>query len=96
ADLLQGRLNALVQQSAAAGEPAGVTFARIRAAVREAAGEPALAEIEVIAMGSSEGRPRLTEPWFCCAEPTEDQFGSLQVADCERSALREPPRPLTA
>jgi radical SAM superfamily enzyme YgiQ (UPF0313 family) len=96
ADLLQGRLNALVQQSTAAGEPAGVTFARIRAAVREAAGEPALAEIEVIAMGSSEGRPRLTEPWFCCAEPTEDQFGSLQVANCERSALREPPRPLTA
>ena len=22
--------------------------------------------------------PRLTEPWFCCAEPTEGQFGLLQ------------------
>jgi radical SAM superfamily enzyme YgiQ (UPF0313 family) len=94
ADLLQGRLNALVQQSAAADEPAGVTFARIRAAVREAAGEPALATPEIIVMGSSEGRPRLTEPWFCCAEPTEDQFGSLQVTDCEKSATTE--RPLTA
>ncbi len=77
ADRLQGRLNALVQQSAAAEEPAGLTFARIRAAVREATGEPAVAEPEPIPMGSSEGRPRLTEPWFCCAEPTEDQFGPV-------------------
>jgi radical SAM superfamily enzyme YgiQ (UPF0313 family) len=77
ADRLQGRLNALVQQSAAAQEPAGQTFARIRAEVREATGEPPLSEPEVISLGSSEGRPRLTEPWFCCAEPTEDQFGPL-------------------
>jgi hypothetical protein len=77
ADRLQGRLNAVVQQSAAAQEPAGQTFARIRAAVREATGEPALSEPEVISLGCSEGRPRLTEPWFCCAEPTEDQFGPL-------------------
>ena len=76
-DRLQGRLNALVQQSAAAQEPAGLTFARIRAAVREATGEPRVPEPEAIPMGSSEGRPRLTEPWFCCAEPTEDQFGPL-------------------
>jgi radical SAM superfamily enzyme YgiQ (UPF0313 family) len=77
ADRLHGRLNALVQQSAAAEEPAGLTFARIRAAAREATGEPAVAEPEPIPMGSSEGRPRLTEPWFCCAEPTEDQFGPV-------------------
>jgi radical SAM superfamily enzyme YgiQ (UPF0313 family) len=77
ADELQGRLNALVQQSAAAQEPAGLTFARIRAAVREATGEPAVPEPEPILLGSSEDRPRLTEPWFCCAEPTEDQFGPL-------------------
>jgi radical SAM superfamily enzyme YgiQ (UPF0313 family) len=77
ADALQGRLNALVQQSAAAEEPAGVTFAQIRAAVREATGEPALSDPEVISMGSTEERPRLTEPWFCCAEPTENQFGPL-------------------
>ncbi len=77
ADRLQARLNALVQQSAAAEEPAGLTFARIRTAVREAAGEPVVLEAEAIPMGSSEERPRLTEPWFCCAEPTEDQFGPL-------------------
>jgi radical SAM superfamily enzyme YgiQ (UPF0313 family) len=65
ADRLHGRLNALVQQSAAAQEATGVTFARIRAAVREATGEPGVPEPEAILMGSTEGRPRLTEPWFC-------------------------------
>ncbi len=65
ADRLQGRLSALVQQSAAAQEAIGLTFARIRAAVREATGEADGPEPEAIAMGSTEGRPRLTEPWFC-------------------------------
>jgi radical SAM superfamily enzyme YgiQ (UPF0313 family) len=65
ADRLQGRLSALVQQSAAAQETTGLTFARIRAAVREANGEPNIPEPKAIAMGSTEGRPRLTEPWFC-------------------------------
>ena len=65
ADELQGRLSALVQQSAAAQDPAGLTFTGIRAAVREAAGEPNVPGPEAIAMGSTEGRPRLTEPWFC-------------------------------
>jgi radical SAM superfamily enzyme YgiQ (UPF0313 family) len=65
ADRLQGRLSALVQQSTAAQEATGLTFARIRAAVREATGEPHDPEPEAIAMGSTEGRPRLTEPWFC-------------------------------
>ena len=65
ADRLQGRLSALVQPSAAAHEATGLTFARIRAAVREATGEPGGPEPEAIPMGSTEGRPRLTEPWFC-------------------------------
>jgi radical SAM superfamily enzyme YgiQ (UPF0313 family) len=65
ADRLQGRLSALVQQSTAAQEATGLTFARIRAAMREATGEPHDPEPEAIAMGSTEGRPRLTEPWFC-------------------------------
>jgi radical SAM superfamily enzyme YgiQ (UPF0313 family) len=65
ADRLQGRLSALVQQSAAAQDATGLTFARIRAAVREATGEPNVPEPEAIPMGSTEGRPRLTEPWFC-------------------------------
>jgi radical SAM superfamily enzyme YgiQ (UPF0313 family) len=65
ADRLQGRLSALVEQSAAAQEPSRLTFARIRAAVREAAGDSDGSEPEAIDIGSTEGRPRLTEPWFC-------------------------------
>jgi radical SAM superfamily enzyme YgiQ (UPF0313 family) len=69
ADRLQGRLSALVEQSVAAHEPIGAVFSRIRAAVREAAreatGEASGPEPEAIPMGSTEGRPRLTEPWFC-------------------------------
>ena len=67
ADRLQGRLTALVEQSVAAQEPIGAVFSRIRAAVRETAGEPrgGVPEDEAIAIGSTEGRPRLTEPWFC-------------------------------
>ena len=65
ADRLQGRLSALVEQSASAQETAGLAFARIRAAVREAAGDTNGHEPEAIDIGSTEGRPRLTEPWFC-------------------------------
>jgi len=70
---------ALVEQSTAAEEPAGLVFSRIRAAVREAAGELPDCDVgcEEFPLGSTEGRPRLTEPWFCCAEPTELQFGPL-------------------
>ena len=62
-DRLQGRLSALVEQSLAAREPADVTFSRIRSVAREAAG--AAGDDDAIPMGSTEGRPRLTEPWFC-------------------------------
>jgi hypothetical protein len=64
-DRLQGRLSAIVEQSAAAQEPTGQAFARIRAAVREAAGDTDGPEPQAIDIGSTEGRPRLTEPWFC-------------------------------
>jgi len=77
ADRLHGHLRALVEQSAAAQEATGLTFARIRVAVREATGEAGAPEPEPVPIGSTEGRPRLTEPWFCCAEPTEGQFGPL-------------------
>src|SRR3954451_6619249 len=55
-DELQARLAALVEGAAATDEPAARTYERIRAAVG------AEAQIEA---GSVEGRPRLTEPWFC-------------------------------
>jgi len=64
ADDLHARLGALVEQSTAADEPPQAVFRRIRAIVGQAAGDRAPWG-EAIAMGSTEGRPRLTEPWFC-------------------------------
>jgi hypothetical protein len=55
-DDLQARLAALVEGATAAGEPPARTYQRIRGEVG------AEAQIEA---GSVEGRPRLTEPWFC-------------------------------
>ncbi|MBA3262194.1 MAG: radical SAM protein, partial [Thermoleophilaceae bacterium] len=66
-DRLQARLAALVEQSAAGSEPIIETFVKVRAAALEAAGRsPSPAgRAEPILAGSTEGRPRLTEPWFC-------------------------------
>jgi radical SAM superfamily enzyme YgiQ (UPF0313 family) len=63
-DELQPRLAALVEDATAAGEPPARTFARVRAEAFEAAGRAKGAEPQ-IDIGSVEGRPRLTEPWFC-------------------------------
>ena len=78
-DRLHARLSALVEQSLAAQETIGPVFSRIRTAVREAAGEMPDGDCgcEALPIGTTERRPRLTEPWFCCAEPTEHQFGPL-------------------
>src|SRR5215203_4786677 len=66
-DRLQAGLAALNQQSAAGAEPIPETFAKVRAAALQAAGRspsPAGRDKPILA-GSTEGRPRLTEPWFC-------------------------------
>jgi radical SAM superfamily enzyme YgiQ (UPF0313 family) len=67
-DPLQKRIAALVEDGAAANEPISTTFYK----VREAAGAR-----EAIPACSVDGKPRLTEAWFCCAEPTEAQFDPL-------------------
>jgi hypothetical protein len=60
-DELQTRLAALVEGAQTAGEPIGRIYGRVRAAVHAAAGRHA----PDCALSSGEGRPRLTEPWFC-------------------------------
>jgi len=62
-DRLQARLSALVAE--AGDEPTATTFFRVRRAVLEAAGREVVDSLEAIPSGSVEGRPRLTEPWFC-------------------------------
>jgi radical SAM superfamily enzyme YgiQ (UPF0313 family) len=55
----------------------GGTYHDVRAAV----GAPP------IALDAGPEPPRLTEPWFCCAEPTQLQMGSVGVA---RESVPEP------
>lgn len=84
-DDLQKRLAALAEQAAAQGWPALQTHGEVRHTLSEVLGA------DVAAWGGAAGdvapelrsalapddRPRLTEPWFCCAEPTEIQLGSV-------------------
>ncbi|CAN5618531.1 CUAEP/CCAEP-tail radical SAM protein [soil metagenome] len=67
-DALQARLARIVHDSVEARDTPGTTFLAVHEAVLQAAGsfsdqgrEPMVA----IRAGSTEGRPRLTEPWFC-------------------------------
>jgi len=67
-DELQVRLAALVEGAQTAGEPIEQIYGRVRAAVHTAAGRHptgAAAPPVLTHAVSAEGRPRLTEPWFC-------------------------------
>ena len=62
-DALQLRLAEIVERSATSGEPVSTTYMKVRTAALEAANRRV--EGPLIMAGSVEGRPRLTEPWFC-------------------------------
>ena len=61
-DRLQSELARIVERAAGV-EPVSTTYLKVRAAALEAAGRAR--GTEPISAGSVEGRPRLTEPWFC-------------------------------
>jgi Radical SAM superfamily len=67
-DDLQQRIAALVEERSAAGADDVETYGLVRAA----AGAP-----PVDLSATATGRPRLTESWFCCAEPTDLQLRSV-------------------
>ena len=65
-DALQARLATLVEDSLRAEEPLETTYLRVRtAALEAAAGRNGVPAALVPAAAAGEGRPRLTEPWFC-------------------------------
>jgi hypothetical protein len=66
-DALQVRVAGVVERSLAAAEPIDLSFRRVWA---EIAGPDASIELGAV----TPEPPRLTEPWFCCAEPTESQL----------------------
>jgi radical SAM superfamily enzyme YgiQ (UPF0313 family) len=65
-DVLQAELSTLVETAVEAGDGTSAIYDRIRVTCGL---EPAR-----IDASSIHGRPRLTEPWFCCAEPTVAQL----------------------
>ncbi len=71
-DTLHAAVSARVEEATLAGEDAAETFAAVRALAYRAAGraEPARASNEQ----APAFVPHLTEPWFCCAEPSKLQF----------------------
>ncbi|MGQ0811966.1 MAG: CUAEP/CCAEP-tail radical SAM (seleno)protein [Nitrospiraceae bacterium] len=79
-DRLHEAVSATVEISAKEEEEAVVTFDRIRALADEMAGRPAESSARTRARRPVRPRPpRLTESWFCCAEPTTRQFRPLQT-----------------
>lgn len=78
-DLLQKEMSRLVE--AGTEEDPMVIFYRLKAlAVAAREGRPPR-EIDVAVDPNRPKPPRLTEPWFCCAEPTENQFAVLDDSE---------------
>jgi hypothetical protein len=85
-DELQEAVVSCVEQAADRDEPAPVTWGVVRALAYAAAGR-ALPASEPVARPAP---PRLSEAWFCCAEPRRRQVGSA-LSTAGSAAL--PPRP---
>jgi radical SAM superfamily enzyme YgiQ (UPF0313 family) len=77
-DRLHREVSAIVEASAKEEEDAMVTFDRIRASADEMAGRHAESSTRTrVSKPDRPKPPRLTESWFCCAEPTTQQFRPL-------------------
>ena len=78
-DRLEADVSALVEAATASGEPPSATFGRIHRLAAAAAGVDG--QLETRANGDGLARraapPHLTEPWFCCAQPTRRQLGAV-------------------
>ncbi len=77
-DRLEADVSALVEEAAGAGEAAIVTFGRIHRLAAAAAGRPDEAPPALgIRRRPARPAPHLTEPWFCCAQPTRRQLDAF-------------------
>ncbi len=84
-DDLQAALAELAESAAACGEPADDTFGRVWALCADhevplSSAEPPRPLSAARAPVAGPERPRLSEPWFCCAEPTANQRTRARVS----------------
>lgn len=75
---LQQRLAKLVSGGQDEGRSTAEIFCDVRDAVLDTAGRPPADRSAVLA-AATDSRPRLTEPWFCCAEPTDSQLVRIET-----------------
>ena len=68
---LYGELDSIAADASDCGAEAGETLQLMRETIAE------IAEIELPPMPASPPAPRLTESWFCCAEPTNRQAATV-------------------
>ena len=77
-DRLQQAVSAIAEAGAKAEDDAVMIFNRIRAVAEKMADRPTRSSTQNVARRADRQKPpRLTESWFCCAEPTTGQFRSL-------------------
>ena len=76
-DQLHQDISSAVEGAANAEEDPIDTFDRLRAMTCRMAGRAAPA-VQRSRRAPQSRPPRMTEPWFCCAEPTKEQFVALQ------------------
>jgi hypothetical protein len=79
-DKLHREVSAAVEADARTSEDPVATFDRLRTiAYRFADRQPPAPTVSRTPSRDRRRPPRLTEPWFCCAEPTESQLHPLHT-----------------
>jgi hypothetical protein len=73
ADMLQKELESIAAKASDCGQETATTMGEMRETVSKTLGEPMPEPT-----GGIELAPRLTESWFCCAEPTNNQLISIR------------------
>ena len=90
-DTLHAQVNKAVQEAGST-EDSEMIFERLRAMAEAVAGvrhaRPARRRSPI-----NRKAPRLTEPWFCCAEPTDEQFRPLHTEGSGGGSSRTGPPP---
>ena len=76
-DELHQDISSAVEEAAKAAEDPLDTFYRLRAMTYRKAGR-AMPTVHRSRRAQQSRPPRMSEPWFCCAEPTKEQFVALQ------------------
>ena len=80
-DSLQKAVTKVVENSTKAKEDPERTFYRLWELVYDTAGLDFASLNKAASLNPNRIRPpRMTEPWFCCAEPTTDQFNSVECS----------------